>query len=73
MTSSATRRGTTRKRAGSKPIERNASICSVTTIEPSSAAIAAPTRPATTTAVSIGPQFAHRAVGDAPPTKLAKP
>ncbi len=55
MTSSATSRGTTRKRAGSSPIERSASICSVTTIEPSSAAIAAPTRPATTTAVSMGP------------------
>ncbi len=42
-------------RTGERPSDASASICSVTTIEPSSAAIAAPARPATTTAESIGP------------------
>jgi hypothetical protein len=36
-------------------IARSASICSVTFIVPSSAAIEAPTRPPTTSAVSTGP------------------
>src|SRR5579875_1526524 len=59
---SASNRGTTSIRVGERPSASSASICSVTTIEPSSAAIAAPARPATTTAVSIGPS--SRTVGD---------
>ena len=55
MTTSATSRGTTSMRIGESPSDCSASICSVTTIEPSSAEIAAPERPATTTAESIGP------------------
>ena len=37
------------------PIAASASICSVTFMVPSSAAIEAPTRPPTTSAVSTGP------------------
>ncbi len=73
ITSSATSAARRGSASGSSPIERSASICSVTTIEPSSAAIAAPTRPATTTAVSIGPSSRTEAYATAPPTKLAKP
>ena len=40
---------------GSEPSTRRASICWVTTIEPSSAAIPDPTRPVTISAVSTGP------------------
>ncbi len=48
-------RGATSLRMGSVPRERIASICWVTTIEPSSAAIPEPTRPDTMSAVSTGP------------------
>ena len=48
-------RGTARYLTGSSAIVSRASICSVTFIVPSSAAIAAPTRPATTIPVRTGP------------------
>ena len=51
----ATTRGRTSTRTGLTPIARIASICSVTFMLPSSAAMAAPTRPPTTSAVSTGP------------------
>src|SRR3984885_500642 len=73
MMMSASKRGTTSMRVGDSPSDCRASICSVTTIEPSSAAMAAPVRPATTTAESIGPS--SRAVVNAttPPTRLPTP
>ena len=55
MTSPAARRGATSLRMGSVPSTRRASICWVTTIEPSSAAMPEPTRPVTISAVSTGP------------------
>ena len=51
----ARNRGTTRKRTGSAASVRSASICSVTCIVPSSAAMDEPTRPATMSAVMTGP------------------
>ena len=51
----------------------SASICSVTTIEPSSAEIAAPARPATTTAESIGPSSRNDLNATAPPTRFPTP
>jgi hypothetical protein len=48
-------RGATSLRIGSDPSTRRASICCVTTIEPSSAAMPEPTRPVTISAVSTGP------------------
>ena len=50
----AMRRGTTSFFTGSAPSARMASICSVTAIEPTSAAMPAPMRPPTMTAVSVG-------------------
>ena len=47
--------GTTSLRTGSVPSARSAEICSVTTIDPSSAAMPEPTRPVTISAVSTGP------------------
>ena len=55
MTTAAARRGATSFRSGSVPSTRSASICCVTTIEPSSAAMPEPTRPVTISAVSTGP------------------
>ena len=48
-------RGSTSLRIGSVPSARSAAICSVTIIEPSSAAMPEPTRPATISPVSTGP------------------
>ena len=47
--------------------ERSASICSVTFIVPISAAIAAPTRPATISPVSIGPSSRKSATATTEP------
>ena len=55
MTRPASMRGTTSLRIGSVPSARSAAIWSVTIIEPSSAAIPDPTRPATIRPVSTGP------------------
>ncbi len=55
MISAASSLGVTSFLIGSVPITLSASICSVTFIEPSWAAIPAPTRPATIRAVSTGP------------------
>ena len=55
ITVPATTRGTTSLRTGSVPSDRSAAICSVTTIDPSSAAMPDPTRPVTISAVSTGP------------------
>ena len=55
MTMPAAMRGATSLRMGSEPSTRRASICWVTTIEPSSAAMPEPTRPVTMSAVSTGP------------------
>ena len=55
ITAPATNRGRTRYRTGSMAMVSRASICSVTLMVPSSAAIEAPTRPPTTRAVSTGP------------------
>src|SRR5688572_2222129 len=55
MMKPASTRGTTSLRIGSVPSARKAAICSVTIIEPSSAAIPEPTRPASINAVSTGP------------------
>ena len=55
MMNPASTRGTTSLRIGSVPRARSALICSVTTIEPSSAAMPDPTRPASINAVSTGP------------------
>ena len=51
----ASTRGTTSFLTGSAPSARIASSCSVTAMEPISAAIPAPTRPPTSSAVSTGP------------------
>ena len=51
----ASTRGTTSLRIGSVPSARSALIWSVTTIEPSSAAMPDPTRPVSISAVSTGP------------------
>ena len=51
----ATKRGMTRKRTGSMSIVRSALISSYTVIEPSSAAIADPARPARRKAIMTGP------------------
>ena len=51
----AASRGATSLRMGSEPSTRRASICWVTTIDPSSAAMPDPTRPVTMSAVSTGP------------------
>ncbi len=48
-------RGTKRYWTGSVARETSASICSVTRIEPSSAAIALPARPVTMSPVRTGP------------------
>ncbi len=53
-TTLARRRGTTSFLMGSAPSARMASICSVTDMEPTSAAMPAPMRPPTMTAVSVG-------------------
>ena len=50
----AMKRGTMRKAMGSMASTRSASICSVTTIVPSSAVLLAPTRPEIISAVSSG-------------------
>ena len=71
MMSRARSRGTTSIRTGERPSDCSASICSVTTIEPSSAEIAAPERPATTTPVSIGPS--SRAIVNATPAPTKFP
>ena len=55
MEMQANRRGVTSLRMGSTPRARMASICSVTTIEPSSLAIEDAFRPATMMPVSTGP------------------
>ena len=51
----ASTRGTTSLRIGSVPSARSALIWSVTTIEPSSAAMPDPMRPVSISAVSTGP------------------
>ena len=51
----ASTRGTTSLRIGSVPSARSALIWSVTTIEPSSAAMPEPMRPVSISAVSTGP------------------
>ena len=55
MITPASTRGTTSLRTGSVPSARSALIWSVTTIEPSSAAMPEPTRPASISPVSTGP------------------
>ena len=55
VTTPAIRRGATRYLNGSVDSVFSASICSVTRIVPISAAIAAPTRPATMRPASTGP------------------
>ena len=55
MTMPASIRGTTSLRIGSVPSARKALIWSVTTIEPSSAAMPEPTRPVSISPVSTGP------------------
>ena len=55
MTSNARNLGTTRKRTGLMAIVWMASICSLTFMEPISAVMAAPIRPAMTRAVRTGP------------------
>ena len=53
-------RGTTSLRTGSAAIERIASTCSVTAIDPISAVIPDPTLPPTISAVSTGPSSRTR-------------
>jgi hypothetical protein len=55
MMNPASTRGTTSLRMGSVPSARSALTWSVTAIEPSSAAMPEPTRPASISAVSTGP------------------
>jgi hypothetical protein len=54
-------------------ITLRASICSVTFIEPISAAMAAPTRPAATTPVSTGDSSRPTAIATTPPTDDCAP
>ena len=61
MTTPAMRRGPTRYLNGLVESVTSASICSVTRMVPSSAAIEAPTRPATMRPASTGPKFARDA------------
>ena len=70
---SASSRGTTSMRTGESPSDCKASICSVTTIEPSSAEMAAPERPATTIAESIGPSSRDHREGDRAADEVADP
>ncbi len=55
MSTAARKRGVTSFRTGSTPMDRSASTCSVTVIAPIAAAIPAPARPATISAVRTGP------------------
>ena len=55
MNRPASTRGTTSLRTGSVPSARSALIWSVTTIDPSSAAMPDPTRPVSIRPVSTGP------------------
>ena len=64
----ATRRGAMRKRNGLRSRTFMASNCSVTAMVPSSAVMAAPTRPATTRAVSTGPTSSMTDLPTAVPT-----
>src|SRR5450432_3814455 len=69
----ASTRGVTSTFTGLTPIDWSASICSVTTIEPSDAVIAAPARPAKTIPVSIGPSSRTSPNATEPPTNCDKP
>ena len=69
MRSEATTRGTTRYWTGSVPSAVNASICSVTRMVPSSAAMALPTRPVTISAVRTGASSRVRDRATTLPTK----
>ena len=53
---------------GLTAMQRRASICSVTFIVPISAVMAAPTRPAMTTPVKIGPSSRPMATDMTPPS-----
>ena len=66
----ATKRGMARNRTGSMARVSRASICSVTRIVPSSAAMDEPTRPATTRAVSAGPSSMKTALLTPVPKKI---
>ena len=66
-------RGTTRYWIGFAPIDVSASICSVTRIVPSSAAIALPTRPASIVAASTGPSSRHIDRLISAPSRVSKP
>ena len=64
-------RGTIRYCTGSVPSEVKASICSVTRIVPSSAAMALPTRPVTMRAVSTGESSRVKESATTLPTKFS--
>ena len=67
MNTPASTRGTASLRTGSVPSARSALICSVTIIDPSSAAMPDPTRPVTISAVSTGPELLDHRGADQPP------
>ena len=71
MRTEAVTRGTTRYWTGSVPSAVNASICSVTRIVPSSAAMALPTRPVTMSAVRTGASSRVSDSATTLPTKLS--
>src|SRR5438552_13701427 len=73
VASDASTRGVTSTLTGLTPIDCSASICSVTTIEPSDAVIAAPARPANTIPVSIGPSSRTSPNATDPPTNCDRP
>ena len=54
-------------------MDASASICSVTRIVPSSAAIALPTRPASIVAASTGPSSRHIDMLISAPSRVSKP
>ncbi len=65
--------GATSLRIGSAPIERMASTCSVTFMEPSSAVIPEPTRPPTINAVRTGPSSRTSAMPTISPMYILAP
>ena len=73
MMTTARTRGRTSRRIGEIAIERSASTCSVTVIEPSSAVIPEPTRPPTISAVRTGPSSRTNETATTRPVNILPP
>ena len=73
ITSAAKTRGATRYSTGEIAIDRRASICSVTFMEPISAVIAEPARADSTTPTRIGPVSRKIESATIPPIRFDAP